>query len=127
MMTLEEAIKHAEEVAERLENSCKRDWMGEDDKRCAKEHRQLAEWLTELTERRKAEPQEGEWENITTCTAEEAGVDTLQQMRCSVCKRWHIVPYYYRITPSEYCPHCGAKMQAEPSGGSGNSPKYAER
>ena len=47
-MTLDEAIKHAEEVAERLETSCKRDWMGEDDKRCAEEHRQLAEWLKEL-------------------------------------------------------------------------------
>jgi hypothetical protein len=52
-MTLDEAIKHCEEVAERLENSCKRDWMGEDDKRCAFEHRQLAEWLRELQEYRK--------------------------------------------------------------------------
>ena len=47
-MTLEEAIKHCEEVAERLENSCKRDWMGEDDESCASEHRQLADWLREL-------------------------------------------------------------------------------
>lgn len=47
-MTIDEAIKHAEEVAERLENSRKRDWMCEDDERCAKEHRQLAEWLKEL-------------------------------------------------------------------------------
>ena len=47
-MTLDEAIKHCEEVAKRLENSCKRDWMGENDKRCASEHRQLAEWLKEL-------------------------------------------------------------------------------
>lgn len=51
-MTLDEAIKHAEEVAERLENSCKRDWMGEDDERCASEHRQLAEWLKELKQLR---------------------------------------------------------------------------
>ena len=70
MMTLEEAIKHAEEVAERLENSCKRDWMGEDDKRCAKEHRQLAEWLTELVERRKAEP---EWIPISEQMPKKAG------------------------------------------------------
>ena len=47
-MTLDEAIIHAEEVAERLENSHKRDWMCEDDERCAKEHRQLAAWLKEL-------------------------------------------------------------------------------
>ena len=44
-MTLDEAIRHAEEVAKRLKTSCKRDWMGEDDERCASEHRQLAEWL----------------------------------------------------------------------------------
>ena len=48
MLSLEEAIKHCGEVAERLENSCKRDWMSEDDERCASEHRQLAEWLVEL-------------------------------------------------------------------------------
>ena len=47
-MTLDEAIIHCEEVAERLENNCKRDWMGEDDESCASEHRQLAEWLREL-------------------------------------------------------------------------------
>lgn len=44
-MTLDEAIRHTEEVVERLETSCKRDWMGEDDERCASEHRQLVEWL----------------------------------------------------------------------------------
>ena len=49
-MTIEEAIKHCEEVAE----SCER---GNPKKRgkseCAKEHRQLAEWLKELKELRK--------------------------------------------------------------------------
>ena len=54
-MTLDEAIKHAEKVAERLENSHKRDWMCEDDKRCAVEHRQLAEWLKELKAYRERE------------------------------------------------------------------------
>ena len=37
-MTLDEAIKHAEEVAEEQEKLGK----------CAEEHRQLAEWLREL-------------------------------------------------------------------------------
>ena len=63
------------------------------------------------------ERKKGEWKEIDTCNAKV----TLQYMLCSACKRWHIVPYYYRITPSEYCPRCGAKMQAEPSEGSGNS------
>ena len=46
-MTLDEAIKHCEEVAEQNEEqSCKE---------CANEHRQLAEWLRELEAYRKAE------------------------------------------------------------------------
>ena len=43
-MTLEEAIKHCEDVAE---DRC---GCGED---CVEEHRQLAKWLKELKERRK--------------------------------------------------------------------------
>ena len=44
-MTLDEAIKHAEEVANDMELCCEE---------CAKEHRQLAEWLKELQEYKKA-------------------------------------------------------------------------
>lgn len=65
MLTLEEAIKHCEEVAERLENSCKRDWMGEDDGSCASEHRQLVKWLKELKNFREAIPRiiEASWDH----------------------------------------------------------------
>lgn len=42
-MTLDEAIKHAEEVANDMELCCKE---------CAEEHRQLAEWLKELKQLR---------------------------------------------------------------------------
>jgi len=68
MMTLDGAIKHAEEVAEEQDRLCKRydDASGysrshnesirvADAKwceRCAKEHRQLAEWLKELKQLR---------------------------------------------------------------------------
>lgn len=67
-MTLEEAIKHAEEVAEEQDRLCKRyddasgytrshneDIRTTDAKKCvecAKEHRQLAEWLKELKQLR---------------------------------------------------------------------------
>lgn len=47
-MTLEEAIIHAEEVVDRCE-------VTDGDRACAEEHRQLAEWLRELQERRKAD------------------------------------------------------------------------
>ena len=43
MMTLEEAIKHCEEVADA-------DCYGDKQYRCSEEHRQLAEWLRELKE-----------------------------------------------------------------------------
>ena len=45
-MTLEEAIIHAEEVVDRCE-------VTDGDRACAAEHRQLAKWLKELSERRK--------------------------------------------------------------------------
>ena len=57
-MTLEEAISHAEEVAQKCEDfvrchSCDRE-LGfvKRCQKCAEEHRQLAEWLRELQERR---------------------------------------------------------------------------
>ena len=61
-MTLEEAIEHAEEQAIRNEKEAerKREYGGEfyDSEVkacliCAEQHRQLAEWLKELAERRK--------------------------------------------------------------------------
>ena len=55
-MSLDEAIKHAEEVAEEnqaIVDSC--DYYGENMakcEKCAEEHRQLAEWLKELKQLR---------------------------------------------------------------------------
>ena len=61
-MTLDEAIKHCEEVARENERDIgyytiqgDKEWLDECEKdciECAKEHRQLAEWLKELEERR---------------------------------------------------------------------------
>lgn len=51
-MTLEEAIKHCEEVAEANERSCKAKPHAnlESYLECAAQHRQLAKWLEELKE-----------------------------------------------------------------------------
>ena len=53
-MTLEEAIRHCEEVAEHNEMLIKRGYAGgcnsHDCSERAENHRQLAEWLTELKE-----------------------------------------------------------------------------
>ena len=61
-MTIDEAIRHAEEVAEKTEK--KASWfLGKEGNpnyescvKCANEHRQLAEWLEELKQLREKEP-----------------------------------------------------------------------
>ena len=50
MLSLDEAILHAEEVAERLENKNGYAYTDVTCEECAKEHRQLAEWLKALKE-----------------------------------------------------------------------------
>ena len=60
-MTLDEAIKHAEEVANVCESEASKydmtdayeSYVACQDGKCAKEHRQLAEWLKELKQLRK--------------------------------------------------------------------------
>ena len=62
-MTLDEAIKHAEEVAEEKEEQAWEAQLQEEYricKDCAKEHRQLAEWLKELKQLRK-QTKTGRW------------------------------------------------------------------
>ena len=50
--SLDEAIKHCNEVAERLEGKNGYAYTDATCEECAKEHRQLAEWLKELKESR---------------------------------------------------------------------------
>ena len=51
-MTIDEAIKHCEEVAERYERmeDSHDDKLKEECLQCAADHRQLAEWLTDYKE-----------------------------------------------------------------------------
>ena len=63
MIELDEAIKHCHEKAKELRETAVKDFydnkttLGEmaDCRECANEHEQLAEWLTELKERREAD------------------------------------------------------------------------
>ena len=58
MMSLEEAIKHCKQKAIDLDNKSKRLWCEKDIKRCKEcsdEYKQLAIWLEELRDRRKAD------------------------------------------------------------------------
>ena len=68
-MNLEDAIRHAEEVAEEKENEAqeleysKLDWKHEANlcKECAEEHRKLAEWLRDYKRLKEQEPCEDEY------------------------------------------------------------------
>jgi hypothetical protein len=61
-MTIDEAIKHAEEVAEEKENEgkllCQSEGASIGCLTCAEEHRQLAEWLKDYKRLLEQEPQE---------------------------------------------------------------------
>lgn len=80
-MTLDEAIKHAEEVAKKQENNAKiyprpdRSVRGSGKKyntclKCAEEHRQLVEWLKELKQLR----EQTRWIPCTERLPEEDGL-----------------------------------------------------
>ena len=56
-MTLEEAIIHCEEVADRCA-------VTDGDRPCEDNHRQLAEWLKELKKLRAVDQKSGEWISV---------------------------------------------------------------
>jgi len=80
-MTLDEAIKHAEEVAEEKEGEAqdleysKLDWRHEANQcsKCAEEHRQLAGWLKDYKRLLEQEPKTG---------------------HCEDCKHFRKIPYH---------------------------------
>ena len=100
-MTLDEAIQHEEDVAEKLEKEagCIRSWGpadleakgAENCVACAAEHRQLAEWLRELKRLRRT----GHW------------IDHGSFQECSECREEQYGVDNYR----NYCAFCGAKME----------------
>lgn len=68
-MTLEEAIKHCKEVADQLEGKNGYAYTDSTCDECAKEHRQLAEWLKKLQAYEEAKEEitrnrnNGQWSN----------------------------------------------------------------
>lgn len=111
MMTLDEAIIHAEQVAELNEAECFE---------CAEEHRQLAEWLKELKRvrelpwlkelkaLREQKRPHGEWH--TTPNPNHSPFDSTSEViyMCSQCA----YSSGDRITATwNFCPSCGADMR----------------
>ena len=105
-MTLDEAIKHAEEVAEEKEEQAWEAQLQEEYRTCkdcadcAKEHRQLAEWLKELKQLRK-QTKTGHWIDYS----EEGFVECSECGSSTVCNG--------NINELHYCPNCGVKMNED--------------
>ena len=110
-MNLDEAIKHAEEVAEKFESLHERyENMDEDRllfrveenecKNCANEHRQLAEWLKELKQLRKQE-KTGHWIDHS----DEGYVECSNCGSATNCDG--------NIADLHFCFSCGAEMESE--------------
>ena len=108
-MTLDEAIKHAEEVAEKFESLHERyENMDEDRllfrveenecKNCAEEHRQLANWLKELKQLREQE-KKGHWIDHS----DEGFVECSECGSATNCDG--------NIADLHFCFSCGAKME----------------
>ena len=109
-MTLDEAIKHCEEVAWENEQQYDKDpiQLGYiekfyDCKECAEEHRQLAEWLRDyqrLLMIERLQPRKGEW-----IYYRETGYgNPYGHYECSLCGDG----YGYK---TNFCPNCGADMR----------------
>ena len=100
-MTLDEAIKHAEEVmAENLEKTKGRNASDPIAINCferADEHRQLAEWLKELKQRT------GRWRKVSM---DKYIQHATYYYECSECGDQH-------IGQVNYCSNCGARMEVE--------------
>ena len=106
-MTIDEAIKHCEEVVAKYEKQAANSMSKEGKEyncECAADHRQLAEWLRELKECRTVK--RGEW-----CQP------LMGQGKCSTyCSRCFGTVMrnstgIFEETP--FCPHCGADMRGD--------------
>lgn len=96
-MTLDEAIKHCEEVAEELEEEAIKGCCDDSeimDKcfECAKEHRQLAEWLKELMALKENDDVKDVFKNCDTCKYQSLEVD---EFPCDRCRHRYINQYVY--------------------------------
>lgn len=115
-MTLEEAIKHCFDVYNRLKT------QDLEDCECAEEHKQLAEWLEELKERREDSTKDynrgyadgardgyafgvpkGKW------ILDIEGSDGLTWFRCSECNAMEKLEK--NNINAKFCWNCGAKME----------------
>jgi hypothetical protein len=91
-MTLDEAINHCNEVAERLESKNGYAYTDATCEECAKEHRQLAEWLKELMALKENDDVKDVFKNCDTCKYQSLEVD---EFPCDRCRHRYINQYVY--------------------------------
>lgn len=112
-MTLDEAIKHAEEVAEEKENEgkllCQSEGASIGCLTCAEEHRQLAEWLRDYKRLKEQELKVWHWILAEEQNKEDVENDNYRFV-CSECQCSDI---HAKGTKVPYCWKCGAKMESE--------------
>ena len=110
-MTLEEAIKHCEEIAEEERSMCV---PGCD--KCADEHLQLAEWLKELKAFREGLPafnrRNGKMQTVLECIRPKG--EWMYNDYGNGCGNWHCskcdhMSYYATkyMRFLNFCPNCG--------------------
>ena len=104
-MTLEEAIKHAEEKAEELRNEAEHYEIAGVNvygcEECAKEHDQLAEWLKEL---KVFKSRKGQWLRMSDLSEQED-----DRYKCSHCG--NVIRYKDKMdlyTFNSWCGRCGS-------------------
>ena len=115
-MTLDEAIKHCEDVARLNEMYCDAEDSVSDRIKCAADHRKLADWLRELKERRAA-VKRGYWKATMMSEATgwnlslTGGRDEICEYNCSVCGKANILDESGENFLPPFCPWCGADMR----------------
>lgn len=106
-MTIDEAIKHCEEVVAKYEKQAANSMSKEGKEyncECAADHRQLAEWLKELKELKSANVQpikHGLW--LYSGRYLTSAYEDMYYFTCSICGE-------DSLDEGEYCSHCGAVM-----------------
>ena len=101
-MTLDEAIQHYYELSKNM-HKCAEISVSDDAKHrlinIANQHKQLADWLKELKERRESDVKRGHWIGKT-----EYGGWGETYYQCSECETME-------YAESNYCPNCGADLR----------------
>ena len=72
------------------------------------QHLGLKEALSRVPPADVRENERGKWEEREVL---QGIIEEWQSAKCSVCGKYHTVPYTYYFSTYNFCPHCGADMR----------------